>query len=433
MGMVDNLVLLKDGGTTIFAGPPKGAMVYFQSLGHNFPIKKNPADVLLEIASDKSESTTLRECWEAFQKSKKKDGFMRRYFEESYDADQNEDIFSVKLLNGCCSCQRTGRVIPSCIEQFGYFTYRSFVQKVRRFGTFAKIASLCAILAFSVGFMFKDSFADCEDLGSCSNYDALFTDLTKAYVLCVLIVTIVSVQSALNDLGSERLVFYREARAGYSTAAYLLGKGLAALPYTAIYTWIFAGTIFPLLKLEMMKISDFFIIFLFTQWCGEGLGQFVSVVATNDRQVVGGALSLLNTILTGAFPALMGNAKYVSYFSFCRWPTEWLFIKTFQKVYVEAYMGGQESGQTVQCRTWMDYFLYDCSNNGEGSSSNNAITSQIDTKMSSYEYRMDESFSNNAPTGVSYEINITALVCMGVMWRLLTYLALRLVNMPMQK
>jgi len=58
------------------------------------------------------------------------------------------------------------------------------------------------------------------------------------------------------------------------------------------------------------------------QWCGEGFGQLISLILTSSRQLAGGVIALVLTVLTGSFPLLSGLGEafqVISYFSFVRW------------------------------------------------------------------------------------------------------------------
>jgi len=49
----DDILLLAPGGRTVYVGPQRGIIPYFQNLGFEFPTRINPADVLMDIVAGK--------------------------------------------------------------------------------------------------------------------------------------------------------------------------------------------------------------------------------------------------------------------------------------------------------------------------------------------------------------------------------------------
>ena len=142
----------------------------------------------------------------------------------------------------------------------------------------------------------------------------------QALSLLILASAIISIQTSLNTFGAERTVFWRESR-HYSIFAYLLGKNIAQLPLTCLYPFCYCLFVYQLLR-PYAPFQTFYLVFLLMQWVGEGLGQLISLCLNTSRQLAGGVAGLLCTVVTGSFPLLNGMGpvfNIVSYFSFCRW------------------------------------------------------------------------------------------------------------------
>jgi ABC-type multidrug transport system ATPase subunit len=58
---LDDLLLIAPGGRTAYLGPANKAQEYFTSLGHEFPLTSNPADILMDILT---QDRTLADKWE---------------------------------------------------------------------------------------------------------------------------------------------------------------------------------------------------------------------------------------------------------------------------------------------------------------------------------------------------------------------------------
>jgi len=66
----------------------------------------------------------------------------------------------------------------------------------------------------------------------------------------------------------------------------------------------------------------FYLVLLLVQWAGEGVGQLISLTVNSSRQLAGGVIALIFTVLTGSFPLLNGLGlafTIISYTSFVRW------------------------------------------------------------------------------------------------------------------
>lgn len=57
----DEVVMLRRGGETVYAGPTARVSSYFEDLGFQCPPKTNPADFYLDVISDKVSSSKSRE------------------------------------------------------------------------------------------------------------------------------------------------------------------------------------------------------------------------------------------------------------------------------------------------------------------------------------------------------------------------------------
>lgn len=75
----DDLLLLQTGGITVYLGPQKDALAYFESLGYELPDKENPADFFLDVISgligpagmDDDGDVDFAKTWEDYLQNRK--------------------------------------------------------------------------------------------------------------------------------------------------------------------------------------------------------------------------------------------------------------------------------------------------------------------------------------------------------------------------
>lgn len=172
----------------------------------------------------------------------------------------------------------------------------------------------------------------------------------QALSLLLLALAIISIQTSLNLFGNERQVFWRESR-HYSIFAYLVGKSLAQLPITCALPFFYTLFSYQLLR-PYAPFQSVYLIFLLMQWVGEGWGQLISLQLNSSRQLAGGVIALLSTVVSGSFPLLggMGIAfNAVSYLSFVRWGMVALLSVEFAPWYSGEPMFTKAGGAHLGC------------------------------------------------------------------------------------
>jgi len=107
----------------------------------------------------------------------------------------------------------------------------------------------------------------------------------------------------------------------FQVGAYCVGKNIAHLPLTALYPYVFLLCFYPLFR-PFAPFQAFYVVVLLAQWCGEGVGQLVSLQLTSSRQLAGGVAALLATVLTGSFPLLTDLPVFFHVLSFAS-PSRW--------------------------------------------------------------------------------------------------------------
>mmetsp|Transcript_31086 Transcript_31086/g.103906 ORF Transcript_31086/g.103906 Transcript_31086/m.103906 type:complete len:502 (+) Transcript_31086:1630-3135(+) len=269
-----------------------------------------------------------------------------------------------------------GRRTASGCRQLALFVWRSAVQHARDGGTLLRNAAIVGVAGTLLGFLYEGTLekavcAHVEDipfpngpraweegcrarLASGGAFTAApvfcfgegtpaaridlaqFRDVTsklvQALTLTLLAVTIVSIQVSLNLLGGERAIYWRESR-HYSVWAYLLGKTAATLPLTLAYPFLFLLPFYQLFR-PWATWQVYYGILVLVQFAGEGIGQLISLLATDSRQLAGGVMALLLTCLSGSFPLITAPPiKAVSFASLSRWGVEALYANEMSPFY----------------------------------------------------------------------------------------------------
>ncbi|RAQ80573.1 ABC transporter, partial [Aspergillus flavus] len=137
-------------------------------------------------------------------------------------------------------------------------------------------------------------------LSSAVNYTKLLT----VGQFCCLAISLAAAPAGIRTMSEEKLVFYREIRAGHSSSAYFLGKELSTWPkmflsslhFTTFYT-ILATPVVPFEALLLLNTIYFFCIY--------GIASLVaSLVRRQDALLLAMLASLIAGIFNGAGPLL---------------------------------------------------------------------------------------------------------------------------------
>jgi len=356
--MFDDVLLLGKGGKTVYLGPTKTALPYFQDIGFECPLHSNPADFFLDVISgtmdrkDHPEFKTedLFELWEQKKLDKR---WNRDAHSRETDSGRLELIENDASTTNQPEAQVEERTMASFTRQLWLFFFRAIIQQTRDIASIlidfclvCLAGSLLGIVFFNAHYVGPPEKSICQEISVTQLQDRCELPIddpvaTIASLIC-LCLALTGVASALRVFGNERVVFWRESSGGVSTLAYFLAKDFAQIANMVICPLIFL-TFYYSLTAPRSPFITMFAIVLLIQFTSTGIGYLVSiVVAPTVAQLTAVVVVLICVMFSGARPTLPQMKTmpfpmpYVPYISYMRWAEEAIYITEigrFQDVY----------------------------------------------------------------------------------------------------
>ncbi|RKP14681.1 hypothetical protein BJ684DRAFT_8159 [Piptocephalis cylindrospora] len=389
----DDVLLIAPGGFTCYHGPVEGSVQHFQSMGFYFDPHANPADILMDILSGHGEapSDLSGATQNAHLPTEDKDKEEKTALGSGSEADEvslRPQHVATKAMWKRMIQDRGA----SHLRQIWLCHQRSLLQQYRRPLSLIFEYGVAAIAGVLLGLAIMNRAGQLYIGALISPYTPLSLSPFETMVpqMCMLISMSISVSgspAAVRTFGEEKSVYWREAASGHSKVAYFTGKvlstlyriGLGALHYTAFYHTISRtdpdlSTIFPLVLLQF--------------FCVYGVSEIVSIIVSRaNGPLLASILCLILSVFNGYGPNLHETSdwrlQWVWEMSYTRWFAEAYFFK-----YVEPYRG-----------------LY-----------------MVDVSADYYGYTLDR-----------YGMDVALTFIIGVVLRILGYVALRMTNRQHQR
>lgn len=251
--MFENLLLLGEGGRTLYLGKTKESIAYFEELGYKCPLNLNPADFLLDVATglEKSNRHTVKhlpDIWEyKFQQILEKQATQKTVYSPI-------QLPSVNIL--------------SPLVQFFACLMRSVVQQWRDVKGLFVDSFLLFISGLTLGLIFLNKVYEgplpsaISDLCPAALQDVCTLPVADPLIntssMTVLGLSLIACMSSLRCFGKERIVFLRESQSGLSTISYFLAKDFSMIPMIAFSPLIFLSMYYGLLSPRAPCKFDFF-------------------------------------------------------------------------------------------------------------------------------------------------------------------------------
>jgi ABC-type multidrug transport system ATPase subunit len=360
----DNILLLGN-GKEIYAGPTSNASAHFTSLGFTFPIRANPADVIMDIITGNGKEYTHDFKWMHDPVNKLVEHWDRQGMRLQPSLNR-EDTLQAPIHSPSLSTISTPEVEESLRQtmkkrgaswpaQAYYCCKRSITQQVRSKGSFFFEIAIGAIAGGVIGL----SASAAKGQLFRGLYIGSFTILSPAVdyqsvsqlgLLGGMAIGLAASAPAVRVFGEEKLIFNREASAGHSMSAYYVGKMLSVLPrvfLSSLHYSVFMG----ILATPLMSWEHMFIAILLYFFCVYGLASCVGmVVKREDGPLLAVMASLMIGILGGVAPPLSKVAV---------WKLVWLWRLSPGVWFAEAFVG--------QCFLPLDYlYNLDAASRGTG-------------------------------------------------------------------
>jgi len=381
--MTDDLLLLGKGGRTVYMGPSKDAEPYFEKLGFVCPPRMNPSDFFMEVVSGKvvpagSKDFDLQELFEMWYQTHAKS-------EHSITLPKKEVADYPKVLESAgvpesspskkLRRQRVHQVFQRVKEgvQNVCHSVRALFQRnkfrprrpfpviwwhcfVRALNQMLNIKELMlqTVLHLLCGFFMSVAAKDLSFVGplspAVSQYMCPFSQIrfcglpiqdhypSTGQLLCWTI-GFAGITAGAITFGTEKVVAWREASSGLSSLAYFSSKCVADLPkiVLAAVTFSYSFTTFYTPQGDQTHILAIFLMFYFNAWA---IGYLLSMVTSLEMTaLIGVAVSTVWAVVFGGVQPNIsevkrdyGAASFLWQISYARWGVEAFYITEIEAV-----------------------------------------------------------------------------------------------------
>ncbi|KAK5050821.1 hypothetical protein LTR84_003380 [Exophiala bonariae] len=336
---IDNLLLLGN-GQQIYAGETKDVTGYFHKLHFAFPQNRNPADVLMDIATGSGQQYSEDLSWREDSVQRLLDSW-RRHSSEINSEDEKGDVINnavkpVTEVRVTASTLAQQDSLKHSIDKRGspffsqvWFCFnRAMLQQLRNTGSFffevgvgALAGAVIGLSAFSAnGQLFKgiyhfpftalSSAVDYQSAIQIGLLGGLAIGMSKKYKSNLNLKYadaypgLAASAAGVKVFGDEKQIYWREAAAGHNRYAYYIGKVLSTfirMTLSCLHFSVFLGV----LATPLMSFSSIFASNILYFYCIYGFSSCISMATKReDGPLLAVMGSLILGILGGAAPPL---------------------------------------------------------------------------------------------------------------------------------
>ncbi|CAD0096738.1 unnamed protein product [Aureobasidium mustum] len=307
----DQLLLLAK-GSQVYAGATEDVVPYFEDLGYQFPLRSNPADIIMDVITGNGKQYSS----ESEKFGSDTDLLIKFWYERGQFGKTN------KILSVAVGAPRNPRLSLSSMQstlehdqslhetmktrgaswyaQVYYCTKRALLQQVRnRTSLFFEIfvATLAGLVIGLSAYSSKGSLFS-------GIYHPPFTQLSSAVdyksapqlgLLSAMAIGLASSAPGVWVFGEEVLMFQRESSSGHSKSAYYIGKVLSTLPriiLAALHYTVMIGV----LATPLIGFQDMYAANLLYFYAIYGLSSVVSMLVKRED---GPLLAVLLSLVLG--------------------------------------------------------------------------------------------------------------------------------------
>ncbi|GAB7358916.1 hypothetical protein MBLNU230_g4136t1 [Neophaeotheca triangularis] len=340
----DQLMLLAQ-GRTVYSGQTDNVQHYFESMGFAFPQRGNPADIIIDIATGDGAQYTLNSCRHDVDANMLIDHWDKRgqygassHYLSPEDPTRRLRRISNQSISSTAEQEESLRQTMQArgatwVAQVYYCWKRATTQQIRNYGSFffeiavgALAGGIIGLSAFgSEGHLFQGIYhPPFTMLSSAVDYQSV----PQIGLLGAMAIGLAAAAPGVKVFGEENLVYYRETASGHSRSAYYVGKVLSTLLRIVLSSFHFT-VFFGVLATPMMRFVHMFAANVMYFWCIYGLASCVAMVSKReDGPLLAVFASLVIGILGGVAPPL---SKVKS------WGVEWLWRMSPGVWFTEAY------------------------------------------------------------------------------------------------
>ncbi|KAL3686206.1 hypothetical protein R1sor_004228 [Riccia sorocarpa] len=287
----DELLLLKRGGRTIYAGPlgrrSHRLISYFEAVPGAPKIKEgyNPATWMLEVSSVGVETKLGVDFADVYESSDLFQKVKLRVEELSKPAPDAKDLWFPTQYSQSFLSQ-----VSSCLWKQRITYWRS-----PKFNNIRLVYTLCCAIAIGTIFW---------NLGPRRHTQSRLYSVMGAMYGSVVFIGVNNARQILPVIATERTVFYRERAAGmYSAIPYGIAQVLVEVPYSLAQALIFGTTVYFMMNLEADAGKFFwFLYFVFLTLVYFSYYGMLAVGLTPNQQIA----SIVATLFYGFFNLFAG-------------------------------------------------------------------------------------------------------------------------------
>jgi hypothetical protein len=223
-----------------------------------------------------------------------------------------DDVVSAPLLGRVKNRRRNG-----CCLTLKHTLERNLRQLGRQTNALILDSLMVFVPSLVISFIFR------------SKWD-LFQDAAIVVFLSFLVLASIQIVSTIRLLASERLLFFRERKRGLCVPAYFFSKDLISLVDIAIRASVFAGTIYSFLVPELGYFT-LFILSFYVCYFAAGIGFLLAATLSPNAALIAGVIvpTTVGGMLSGIIPTV---PKIFTYLSFLRYAQEWFTMAELQSI-----------------------------------------------------------------------------------------------------
>ena len=232
LDMIDDIIVLREGGRTVYKGPTSQALTFFETFGYRRPNRTSPADFILDVTTQMKH---LPQSWKKYRSKEIREQRRRRrndggdgvvIVESKNSNDEEEEQEDAGYIStdeedwwpdkdDVPMSKIPPRSCPALYTQYFAIVRRGLIQHAwRRPWVLLTDATNLVVAGGLLGAVFSSQEAQ---------------DITMRYLLAGLALGLTGMSMSMRVFGNERVQFWRESSAGVSVTAYFFGKITAFL------------------------------------------------------------------------------------------------------------------------------------------------------------------------------------------------------------
>jgi ABC-type multidrug transport system ATPase subunit len=361
--MYDDVLFLGPNGATIYNGPTRSCLEYFEEIGFKCPHHENPPDFFTDVVLGQVDRPgdpnfipdKLLHLWELKQNEQNKpwsrvNNELDRQPKPEVPTDDNQDedletgdapLNAEARIQQDFSDKERKRIPIGVMGQYFLFSLRSLLQLVRHlkgivfdFVFVAAVASIIGGLYFNLEFigpMATSLQALCPPFiaAQCALPISDKVGIMDLLTACGL--AIPAMQSVLKTFGADKHLYRRDADNGMNKLSYFMGKITADLPGFLLFPMLFLSFWYVLIA-PLGNFGAYYGIFLLNFWIWTSIGYLISVLVQRTHAELVGVMSIIIAGLLGGINptiAFMSQQWYtlaLVSLSPIRWVTELMYL-----------------------------------------------------------------------------------------------------------